>query len=249
MEAEAICKNEFAISKHVAEIPAIHSAPNATTLIPTSGGGCSASMLQAKANTVTFTWMAGPWGKSDQKKQTHLLKSPEEVEQMLQVNQKTFTLNRQGNPLSRWDTNVIAGNARMEDAHAVDILQLEDLPFLINQIEDEKDGFGALQAMAFWERWSKVKTRIRKDKDDGGAVDGHKDIVMASVFDGHMGTHILSELLSKTMHASIARAIGIWERDHQENKTGVNRIEGISQVITDTQVEFGLTVHRHTDTS
>jgi hypothetical protein len=170
--------------------------------------------------------------------QTHLLKSKEVTEKMLKANEKMVTLNRAGNPLWRWDTNYLAGNNRCEDAHAVDIFSADELPFLITdpaqtgQVDEPLETSGK----PFWERWYNVKTRIRGDHRlvQSKAGNGSKDIVMSSVFDGHLGTHILSDLLSKTLHATIARAIGIWERDGGSKLQGEERIAAISKVISDT---------------
>jgi serine/threonine protein phosphatase PrpC len=63
---------------------------------------------------------------------------------------------------------------------------------------------------------------------------GNKDIVLASVFDGHNDTHVLSELLSKTLHATLARNLGIQRQRQDAIMDDATRIETVKSLIIET---------------
>jgi pyruvate dehydrogenase phosphatase len=185
--------------------------------------GWAASLVRGAADVVTASWAYGPWGQSGERQQTHLLLSPSETEGMLHANERTITLDRPGNPLWRYDTNFIPGNKRTEDAHAVDILSKDDLEYLVTE---QTPGSGR----SFWERWS-VGKRSQVQSEVGK---GNKDIVLASVFDGHNDTHVLSELLSKTLHATLARNLGIQRQRQDSIMDDATRIETVKSLIIET---------------
>lgn len=166
----------------------------------TTFNGWAASLVPGTAETVTASWAYGPWGTAGQRQKTHLLLASSETEEMLHANERTVTINRPGNPLRRYDTNFIPGNKRTEDAHAVDILSKDDLEYLVTE---QAPGI----VRSFWERWSDVKISGGHSQVQNEVANGSKDMVMASVFDGHNDTHVLSDLLSKTVHASLAHSL------------------------------------------
>jgi hypothetical protein len=173
------------------------------------------------AEVVTASWDYG-FGK---RQHTHLLLPQSETEGMLRASEKTVTLDRPGNPLRRYDTNFIAGNKRTEDAHAVDILSSDDFPYSATEQE-------AGNGKSFWERWRDVKLKISGEGSQlqSELGNGSKD----SVFDGHNDTHVLSELLSKTLHATLARNLGI-QRQHQDSgMDDATRIKAVKSLISDT---------------
>lgn len=103
-----------------------------------------------------------------------------------------------------YDLCTLAANAKNEDTWAVDRLSDDQLQAL--------RGTGI-----FWETWSDMR----------GSQSG--DNTFASLYDGHGGSAIVSELLKRTMHACLAHALN--EVREEEGEGRVKRIkEVISQV-------------------
>lgn len=195
----------------------------------TTFNGWPASLVPGTAETVTASWAYGPWGTAGQRQKTHLLLPSSETEEMLHANESTVTINRPGNPLRRYDTNFIPGNKRTEDAHAVDILSKDDLEYLVTE---QAPGI----VRSFWERWSDVKISGGRSQVQNEVANGSKDMVMASVFDGHNDTHVLSDLLSKTVHASLAHSLGKQRQGQDSIKDDATRVEAIKSRMTETCV-------------
>jgi hypothetical protein len=177
------------------------------------------------AEVVTASWNYG----FGERQHTHLLLPQSETEGMLRASERSVTLNRPGNPLRRYDTNFIAGNKRTEDAHAVDILSSDRLKYLVTEQEPDV-------GRSFWERWCDVKLKISGEgcQSQSEVGNGSKDIVMASVFDGHNDTHVLSELLSKTLHATLARNLGIQKQGPDSSMDDATQVKAVKSLISET---------------
>ncbi|KAK4688528.1 pyruvate dehydrogenase phosphatase, partial [Tremellales sp. Uapishka_1] len=143
----------------------------------------------------------------------HLLLSDQAIEDKLHQAERTRQHDRPGNPLTRIESNVVAGNENCEDVHMVDIVSLEELQ---DDMRREKGGF--------WEKWFTIRAKGEAGKGKISEIlDGKEyndDLVLASVVDGHGGI-ATAELLRRTLHPSIAHglaklssaAVGIFTAD------------------------------------
>ncbi len=114
----------------------------------TSFDGRPAWLEPSEAPTFTYTFVGGRFGIGGESTSTHVLLPETETEALLKRNEKTTILNRSGNPVQRWDENVLPGNEPREDRHAVDVVSAQDLPRLVG---------GTGNGVPFWENWAGMK--------------------------------------------------------------------------------------------
>ena len=149
-----------------------------------------------KASTFTYTFLGGKFGIGDEKTSTYVLLPESETESYLKMNELSTRVTRSGNPMVRWEENVLPSNPKCEDRHVVDIVSRTHLPALLSPPTADE---------SVWDRWAAMKL-CRKD----GVMEGDQgkdDVVMISVFDGHGGSYSMSELLRKTFHPCLAWAM------------------------------------------
>jgi len=136
-------------------------------------------------------------------KSTHAVLSLAETEAMLKANANSISVKqRPGNPILRWDTNIIGANPVCEDRIAIDLVGKSDIDELIRT------------ASPFWPTWRDVRTRAlsivapwQNASPEVMPGSGSKDIALFSVFDGHQGTATV-EHISKVLHPTLVRALG-----------------------------------------
>ena len=186
------------------------------TIKHTTANGREAAHLSTISvrNFQTKIFLRPPDGEiGEQQTESHILLGHEDSKDLLLKREKSTLVSRPGNPVIRWDTNVLGANAACEDRHAIDLIRKDELGVLLAETENEK---------SYWEKWFGVRTSILSPKsiegDQPGKAkegDGRKDLVMFSVFDGHSGWAV-SHLLHKLLHPCLAYAIA----SQSELKTG-----------------------------
>lgn len=139
------------------------------------------------APSFTYTFKGGKFGVGGERTSVHALMPEEETEAFLKKNEKSTTVKRTGNPIIKIDENTLPSKTATEDRHAVDIVRRSDLASLLSS-----------SLPSFWDQWAKSKIPANEKGD------GSEDLVMVSVFDGHMGSAATSNLLMHTMHACVA---------------------------------------------
>ena len=127
----------------------------------------------------TFTVKAGG------QEHTFTRKPDAQIEQMLHEHADGERIQRAGNPVVRWDRNWVGSNEPCEDRSAV---------IVVPRLR------GAKEMTAWWKFWESSPDRI------AARVDGDRDLTFFSIFDGHAGD-ATSELLSRTMHPTLALAL------------------------------------------
>ena len=134
---------------------------------------------------------------------THALLKAHEIESFLKANERSVPLDhRPMNPIMRWDTNFLPANPVCEDRISADLLDQSDTAELVNP------------SGPFWPAWRDIRTKLlsvvpRWSSDFPSASPGlgDEDVAFLSVFDGHEGTSVV-EIVSKALHATLARALG-----------------------------------------
>lgn len=143
---------------------------------------------ESSTSSFTYTYKGGKFGIGSESTSVHALHSEEQSEAFLKKNEQTTRVNRPGNPVSKIDENVLPSKTACEDRHAIDIVSRADIAALLAQSEGQ----------SVWDNWANMKIPL------GEAGDGKDDLVFVSVFDGHMGSPAVSDLLKKTFHTCMA---------------------------------------------
>jgi pyruvate dehydrogenase phosphatase len=131
-----------------------------------------------------------------------------------------YLLHRVGNPVCRVDRATLPSNMPGEDRNALDLFP--DVTALHRET-----------SKSFWEEWADGKVPLSSDKHE----DGKKDLLLFSAIDGHGGSQV-AELVSKTLHPSLAWAVG----KHKLGSAGIFGLKAwqgtgedpISKIIRDT---------------
>ena len=127
----------------------------------------------------TFTVRVG----SAKTEHTFTRKPDEEIERMLHEHEDGQRIGRPGNPVFRWDRSWVGSNEPCEDRSAVN---------LVPRLR------GATEMGPWWKFWASGSPAPR--------IEGDRDLTFFSIFDGHAGD-ATSELLSRTMHPTLALAL------------------------------------------
>jgi hypothetical protein len=154
----------------------------------------------SETSTFTVEGKLYAHGTGDSYSYDNVLLSPVNSEKVLKKQEKSVRLENTG-LLKGWDSNVLPSNMPCEDQHAVDIIPVSGLPML-------RTG-----GKSFWERWHDLHRAFLGAKDSGTNTSASPTFVedkldkavlaLFSVFDGH-GGWVVSDLLQKTLHATIA---------------------------------------------
>jgi pyruvate dehydrogenase phosphatase len=139
--------------------------------------------------TFTYTFKGGKYGIGGEKTSVHAVMPQEETEAFLKANEKSTVVNRPGNPVIKIDENVLPSKMACEDRHVVDIVSRADIEALLGPHTG---------STSIWDDWSRMKVA------PGEAGDGRDDLLFVSVFDGHMGSPAVADLLQKTLHTCLA---------------------------------------------
>lgn len=139
----------------------------------------------------------------------HVLKSVMECEEQIKAEESTTHLARPGNPIIRWDSNVIRAKEQPEDRLACDVISGEALREL--QSRSDEEGHGEL----IWTAWERLRCSSKETEDikpssemssaQGPGEAGGDGIAVFSVFDGHLSPngYMLADLGKKTLHPTI----------------------------------------------
>ena len=166
----------------------------------TDSSGYRAYLKSNVAPAFDFKHWIGPYGQSKEAINQYILLNKEVTENILRKQELTRIVNRPGNPVIRWDANVLPTKEACEDRHAVDEISREELSQLTQAKEDR----------SFWDRWLNVRTAILPHGQESAVhEDGSLDMVFVSIFDGHAGSPAVSHLLSKVVHPVLANMIGL----------------------------------------
>jgi hypothetical protein len=139
----------------------------------------------------------GPIRQSNEEVNKYILLDEEATEKMLHAREQTTEVVRPGNPVVKWDVTSLPTQVATEDRHAIDVIPAEATSQLVEEQADR----------SFWDRWLDLRTAILPTGENAVPGDGRKDLVFASVFDGHGGL-VISHLLSKVIHPALASAFG-----------------------------------------
>ncbi|CAD6583353.1 MAG: hypothetical protein TREMPRED_003530 [Tremellales sp. Tagirdzhanova-0007] len=96
----------------------------------TDSSGQSAYLKSIIAPAFEFKRWTGPHGQRNEVVNRYILIDEEETENTLRKQEPTRTVNRPGNPVMRWDANVLPTNEACEDRHAVDLVPCEGFKHL-----------------------------------------------------------------------------------------------------------------------
>jgi pyruvate dehydrogenase phosphatase len=136
-------------------------------------------------------------------KSTHAKLTSAEIEAFLKANETSIPVrDRPGNPILRWDTNIVPANPVCEDRITIDLVGKDDIDELIHA------------STPFWPRWREIRTKAlsivgpwQKILPQVSPGAGDKDVSFFSVFDGHGGISTVDHI-SKVLHPTLARALG-----------------------------------------
>lgn len=120
--------------------------------------------------------------------------SDSDAEAKLRAHEKKQIVNRPGNPVIRYEQNWLGSNEPCEDRSAVD---------MIPRSRGVQGG---------WFGKSTLET--------GEGIEGKKDLMFFSVFDGHAGW-ATSELLSRTLHPTLALSLASLQAGHVPQPYGM----------------------------
>lgn len=149
--------------------------------------------------TFTYTYKGGKFGIGGETTSVHALMSEEETEAFLKRHEEVTRVRRPGNPVIKIDENVLPSKTACEDRHAIDTVSRADINSLLKP---------SSQGSSIWDTWARMKI----SPDEVG--NGEDDLVFVSVFDGHMGSPAVAELLKKTFHACPSWMIAASSIDH-----------------------------------
>ncbi|WWC61165.1 uncharacterized protein I303_103745 [Kwoniella dejecticola CBS 10117] len=209
------------------------------------------AFIQVLPGPLVKVWgLTGPYdAKNREWEGTFYIRPQSETETFLKQNSKSFDIalppgDKPGVRPNGWDENVVPSNALCEDRRKIDMIPISRLQFLLEK-SGAKDG-------SFWKEWYEAKniaSKHLKVTTGKGAVDGEVEVgsgsheldkagpdeghlMFFSVFDG-MGGTIVSDMISKTLHACVALTLARLKQDITDNSIDV---ETLTKALKDTYV-------------
>ncbi|WRT67095.1 uncharacterized protein IL334_004061 [Kwoniella shivajii] len=214
--------------------PIVLSDPATSGIRKTTQSDGNEAFMQVLPGPLIKVWgLAGPNDVKDRKWEgTFFIRPEAEIEHFMKQSAKSFLLQQPINLIKGWDEIVVPSNPLCEDRHTIDIISMNQIDRLTESATD-KGG-------AFWRTWHEIRNAelmVTKEDDtfesdsDDFVSSSHK-LMFVSVFDG-MGGNIVSDMISKTLHACLALTIARFKAESQGSSINQERL---ARALSDTFV-------------